>query len=159
MSDTVDKINPAEPLHAAVALLREEPPLRPGLSERTARRRHHERVTRRWLAGSAGALATVLATALLTHDSAPPLGTVTFAVQTGSEEGVSLVGDFNSWETNTVRLTPEGNHQWKVTLHLPPGRYRFAYVTDQGEWLADASAAPVMDDFGRPTSILTVTAN
>jgi len=98
----------------------------------------------------------VTATAILTHDTAPMPGEVTFAVRAPTIAGVSLVGDFNEWETDRVRLTPKGKDRWEVTLRLPPGRYRFAYVTDGGDWLPDAEAAPVPDDFGRPTSVLTV---
>ena len=43
-----------------------------------------------------------------------------------------------------------------MKLKLPPGRYRFAYVTDEGDWLRDADAAPALDEFGTPTSVITV---
>jgi 1,4-alpha-glucan branching enzyme len=83
-------------------------------------------------------------------------GQITFALVAPASAGISLVGDFTGWETDRVRLTRAGGDRWEVTLHLPPGRYRFAYVTDGGEWLPDPEAAPVPDDFGRPTSVLTV---
>jgi hypothetical protein len=55
-----------------------------------------------------------------------------------------------------VRLVPDGEYKRTVTITLPPGRYRFAYETDEGQWLADAHAAPALDEFGTPTSVLTV---
>ena len=47
----------------------------------------------------------------------------------------------------------------QATVKLHPGRYRFAYLVDHDQWRADARAATAPDDFGRPTSILTVVGN
>lgn len=155
MNDHLDSLDPTERLHAAVEQLRTAAPPCPGLSARTAVRARRDQ-TRRWVGGSAGVLAMLAVTAVLTHDAAPRPGEITFAVRAPTKAGVSLVGDFNEWETDRVRLTPKGKDRWEVTLRLPPGRYRFAYVTDAGDWLPDPEAAPVLDDFGRPTSVLTV---
>ena len=107
------------------------------------------------MGSSAGAVSVALVAILVSQQGAPP-GRITFDLEAGSATGVSLVGDFNDWDSNKVRLEPAGDDRWKVTLDLPPGRYRFAYVTDSGEWLADGDLAPALDDFGRPTSVLTV---
>ncbi|HET9066624.1 MAG TPA: isoamylase early set domain-containing protein [Gemmatimonadales bacterium] len=155
MTDHHDALDPTERLHAAVEELRAAGPPHPGLPARTAARARQIQ-TRRWIGGSSGVLAVLTVTALLSHQTAPRPGEITFAVRAPADAGVSLVGDFNEWETDRVRLTPKGKDRWEVTLRLPPGRYRFAYVTDGGEWLPDAEAAPVLDDFGRPTSVLTV---
>lgn len=155
MTDHNDSIDPTDRLHAAVERMRDGALPRPGLPARTAKRARRDR-TRRWAGGSVGILSTVALTAVLTHQGAPIPGQVTFAVRAPTNAGISLVGDFTEWETDRVRLTQKGNDRWEVTLQLPPGRYRFAYVTDGGEWLPDPEAAPVLDDFGRPTSVLTV---
>lgn len=155
MTEHHDALDPTERLHAAVEQLRTAAPPRPGLPARTAVRARRDQ-TRRWVGSSAGVLAMLTLTAVLTHTSTPMPGEITFAVRAPSNSGVSLVGDFNEWQSDRVRLTPKGKDRWEVTLRLPPGRYRFAYVTDGGDWLPDAEAAPVLDDFGRPTSVLTV---
>lgn len=136
-----------------IATLRAESGLRPGLAARVDRR-HRTGRSLRWVGGSLG-VASVAAASLLLSRSTPPPGQITFAVDAPTGSGVSLVGDFNGWQTGELRLAPHGD-RWELTMTLPPGRYRFAYVTDGGTWLADPTAAPVADDFGRPTSVLTV---
>ena len=46
---------------------------------------------------------------------------------------------------------------WTVELPLAPGRHRYAFVLDDGRWVADPSAprAPGAD-FGSPSSVVTV---
>jgi 1,4-alpha-glucan branching enzyme len=144
---------PDDPLDRAIASLNAAVPVRPGLDRRT-RQRAARRTRSLWAGGSLGAASVAAAALLLTHQGAP-VGQITFAVNAPAGTGVSLVGDFNEWQPGRMRLTSRGDH-WEVTLRLPPGRYRFAYVTDRGDWLPDPVAAPVPDDFGRPTSVLTV---
>lgn len=150
---TGDELRPDEPLHSAVAALRATSPVVPGLAERTARRGRRQALTRR-VTVSGVALAAV-AVALVARGDRDD-GYTTFALVAPASSGVSLVGDFTDWETDRVRLEPAGGDRWEVKLKLPPGRYRFAYVTDEGNWLADASAPPALDDFGGPTSVVTV---
>jgi hypothetical protein len=72
---------------------------------------------------------------------------------------VSLVGDFNGWETGATPLRhgPTGEI-WTVDLPLEPGRHRYAFVVDGRQWAADPTAPPAGgDDFGVPSSVVTVT--
>ncbi len=142
-------------LENAVDLLRASAPDISGLAERTATRRR--RLARRnLLLGGGGGTAIALALAL-TFAGSGDGEKVTFAL--GALPGahsVALVGDFTDWRTDRLKLTDDGDGNWQVTVKLPPGRYRFAYVVDGGEWRSDAAAAPVLDDFGRPTSVMTV---
>lgn len=149
-----DHVDPNEPLQHAINVLRATPAVAIGLAERT---RHRARlVTRRRRVGVVVTLGAALLTALLVRPAARSPGEVTFALVAPASSGVSLVGDFTDWETDRVRLEPAGRDRWEVTLTLPPGRYRFAYLTDEGEWLADDHAPPALDEFGSPTSMLTV---
>lgn len=68
---------------------------------------------------------------------------------------VALVGDFNDWDPRAQPLTREDG-AWSVTLHLPPGRYRYAFVADGDRWLNDPSHPAAPDEFGTPTSVITV---
>ena len=150
-----DELHPNEKLHEAVAALRAAPVLASGLAERTARRGRKQAARRRIAISSVSLSVAALAVLAIMR---PPQddGYHTFALVAPASAGVSLVGDFTDWETDRVRLEPKGDDRWEVKLKLPPGRYRFAYVTDEGDWVADAEAAPVVDEFGTPTSIITV---
>lgn len=152
---TGDELRPDEALGRAVAQLRSAGSrVAPGLEQRTASRGRRVARRRRVL-GAGTTLGAALLAFVLTRGERPP-GEITFALESTASHGVSLVGDFTDWETDRVRLEPDGRDNWKVTITLPPGRYRFAYVTDEGEWIADAEAAPALDEFGTPTSVLTV---
>lgn len=71
---------------------------------------------------------------------------------------VTVVGDFNDWNaaaTPLVRATA-GAGLWWVTVPLRPGRYRYAFVVDGTVWRPDPEAPAVDDEFGRPSSVLTI---
>lgn len=153
MSD--EHLHPDDPLTAAVSALRDTPGVAPGLVERTRHRARREARTRRVGATAIAAVVLVTGALVLRPEPTPP-GQVTFALVAPRSTGVSLVGDFNDWERDRVRLERVGGNQWRVTLKLPPGRYRYSYVTDEGEWLADPEAPPALDEFGTPTSVITI---
>jgi hypothetical protein len=74
---------------------------------------------------------------------------------------VSLVGDFNDWDHGATPLVPAaaGGHGgvWTVELPLQAGRYEYAFLVDGHRWTADPAAPPAVgDDFGRPSSVVTV---
>jgi hypothetical protein len=82
---------------------------------------------------------------------------VQFVVVAPGAESVALVGDFNDWD---ARLTPmRAEHDgrlWTVTIPLRTGRHRYAFLVDGAHWLADPSAPRAQDDFGAPSSVVTV---
>jgi hypothetical protein len=70
---------------------------------------------------------------------------------------VSLVGDFNDWDAATTPMHPVKNGSiWSVTVPLPAGRHRYAFLVDGARWLADPAAPRAPDDFGAPSSVVTV---
>lgn len=78
------------------------------------------------------------------------------APQAGS---VALVGDFNDWDPRRTPMTFLSRERgvWAAELPLGPGRYRYAFLLDGARWQADPRApAAVDDDFGTPSSVLTV---
>lgn len=110
-----------------------------------------------WLAAAAvlGMLAVGLAP---NHSGAPDgdsLKRVRFAVNLASGEQVALIGDFNDWNPAATPLRRERGG-WSATLPLAPGRYRYAYVVDGRRLLADPSGPLADDEFGAPTSVITV---
>jgi hypothetical protein len=71
---------------------------------------------------------------------------------------VSLVGDFNKWDTAVTPMekTPTGG-TWTVTLPLNEGRHLYAFVVDGTQWQADPSAPLAPEDgFGAPNSVVLV---
>jgi hypothetical protein len=143
-----------ESLARAVGALRAHVPDVAGLDARVAARRR--RNARRGIVMGGGGITAVAAALLIAVTGSTDQEKVTFALHARAVESVALVGDFTDWRTDQVQLEPAGPDEWRVTVKLPPGRYRFAYVVDGGEWRADDEAAPVLDDFGRPTSVMTV---
>jgi hypothetical protein len=71
---------------------------------------------------------------------------------------VSVVGDFNGWDTTATAMVRTPNSSvWTVTLPLTTGRHVYSFVVDGSIWTADPSAPLAPDDgFGRPNSVRIV---
>ena len=82
--------------------------------------------------------------------------TIEFVLRTAADSAVTLVGDFNDWDPRATPLHPGAGGVWTVTVPLHPGRYRYTFIVD-GSWRRDPAAPRALeDDFGRPTSVITV---
>jgi hypothetical protein len=82
---------------------------------------------------------------------------VEFVLRTGADSSVALVGDFNDWDPRATPLRPSSDSLWSVVVPLRPGRYRYTFVVDGTRWRRDPSAPRALeDDFGTPTSVITV---
>ena len=70
---------------------------------------------------------------------------------------VSIVGDFNQWDsTKTPMIRTTNGDEWTVTLPLSEGRHLYSFVVD-GSWSADPSAPLAPDDgFGHANSVKLV---
>jgi AMP-activated protein kinase-like protein len=81
-----------------------------------------------------------------------------FSLLVPHAKSVSLVGDFNDWDPAATPLrAPNSGDLWTVTVSLPPGRHRYAFIVDGVRWLADPGAPSAGDDdFGTPNSVVTV---
>lgn len=88
--------------------------------------------------------------------------TVTFTLtdpgsQPISGQRVSVVGDFNEWDPTATPMQTRGGVA-TATIALPPGRYRFRYLTQDGEWFNDEAADDyVSNDHGGQDAILDLT--
>ena len=70
---------------------------------------------------------------------------------------VTVVGDFNGWDTGATRLSPVGDHgEWAATVPLAPGRHVYAFVVDGVEWRVDPLAPQVPDAGFGPANALIV---
>lgn len=83
---------------------------------------------------------------------------VQFMLVAPAATAVSLVGDFNDWVAEATPMEGDvAEGLWVVTVPLPPGRYRYAFLVDGTTWVPDPDAPRTMDDdFGRPNSVLTI---
>jgi hypothetical protein len=87
----------------------------------------------------------------------PELQSVEFVLRTAADSTVALVGDFNDWDPRATPLRPDSDSLWSVVVPLRPGRYRYTFVVDGTQWRRDPSAPRALeDDFGTPTSVITV---
>lgn len=82
---------------------------------------------------------------------------VQFVLVAPNAAAVALVGDFNDWDATTtpMRLVRSGG-LWSVTVPLAAGRHRYAFLVDGSQWVADPAAPRAPDDFGTPSSVVTV---
>ena len=74
-----------------------------------------------------------------------------------SAQRVSIVGDFNDWDSTASPLTRFGsNGPWTVTVNVTPGRHLYAFMVD-GKLVVDPRAPRARDlDYGGDASVLMV---
>ena len=72
-------------------------------------------------------------------------------------KSVSIVGDFNDWDSTASPLTRFGaNGPWTATVKVMPGRHLYAFMVD-GKLVVDPRAPHTRDlDFGGYASVLMV---
>ena len=82
---------------------------------------------------------------------------VEFVLRIAADSAVTVVGDFNDWDPRATPLRPTDDSLWSVVVPLRPGRYHYTFVVDGTRWSRDPSAPRALeDDFGTPTSVITV---
>lgn len=70
---------------------------------------------------------------------------------------VSIVGSFNRWDPERDRLAgPDGKGVWTIVLPLPPGRYEYRFVINNGEWALDPAMPSTDDGLGDKNSLVIV---
>jgi hypothetical protein len=90
-------------------------------------------------------------------DATGGLQHVEFVLVAPGSHQVSLAGDFNNWNDDAAPLTREADGRWRITIPLKPGRYRYTFRVDGKHWVGDPTQPPAVDDdFGTPTSVITV---
>jgi hypothetical protein len=72
-------------------------------------------------------------------------------------KSVSIVGDFNDWNSTAAPLTRFGtNGPWTTTVKVMPGRHLYAFMVD-GKLVVDPRAPSTRDlDYGGEASVLMV---
>jgi hypothetical protein len=94
-------------------------------------------------------------------ESAAVLEVVRFVLVTPGASAVTLVGDFNGWDTGSTPLRPVGTAGvWSVEVPLAHGVHEYAFVIDGREWRADPAAPrAAVTDFESPNSVVVVGAH
>lgn len=69
---------------------------------------------------------------------------------------ITLVGDFNQWNTQSHRFDRNGSGVWKISMDLEPRRaYQFRYLLDDRDWMNDQDAdAHVHNIYGSDNSVV-----
>ncbi|HEV8409778.1 MAG TPA: glycogen-binding domain-containing protein [Gemmatimonadaceae bacterium] len=72
-------------------------------------------------------------------------------------KSVSIVGDFNDWDSTAAPLTRFGsNGPWTATVKVMPGRHLYAFMVD-GKLVVDPRAPHARDlDYGSDASVMMV---
>lgn len=80
---------------------------------------------------------------------------VQFRLDASQASQVRLAGSFTQWKP-AYRLQQVSPGIWSVVVPLEPGVHDYAFVVDDGEWIADPTAPVVDDGFGGVNSRLAV---
>ncbi len=111
---------------------------------------------RSWAVSATAIAAAVLGIWLTARTPVSEPGMVEFILVYPSAQSVTVAGDFNQWDTDTLRLK-QVNGVWRGKFRFTPGTHQYQFVVDKRLWMPDpASAAKVADDFGRENSVLRI---
>lgn len=97
----------------------------------------------------------LLFSVLTTHD-APAAPISRFVIYEPSAHRVELTGSFTDWRRTALQPVGDSGY-WELTLPVPFGEHRFAYILDGTRQMADPTLpGREKDDFGGENSILNV---
>ncbi|GAA4504431.1 alpha/beta hydrolase [Pseudaeromonas paramecii] len=68
----------------------------------------------------------------------PGTQAVTFVWHAPQAQAVYLAGEMNDWQADSLPMTRQADGDWRLTVHLGPGRWAYKLVQD-GRWLTDAA--------------------
>jgi 1,4-alpha-glucan branching enzyme len=81
---------------------------------------------------------------------------VLFFISAPGAESVSLAGNFNDWNPNSLPMKRDEKGNWKVTVDLASGRYEYRFLVD-GVWYDERNPQERVDNpFGTQNSVRTV---
>jgi len=88
--------------------------------------------------------------------SAESVVKVSFTLEAPAASHVSLVGDFNGWRPDELKLKTGQKGVWQITVPLRRGAvYTYNFLIDGQRWIADPHSEIQIDDgFGGQASVL-----
>lgn len=85
---------------------------------------------------------------------------VRFQLAAPGAQSVALVGDFNDWSRDAIKLQPAGMPGvWTASVALKQGRHEYAFIVDGKRWVADPYAETRSDEFNVKSSVVRVDAS
>lgn len=79
-----------------------------------------------------------------------------FVLYLPDADSTSVVGNFSNWEPIPMEKVDETGY-WTAYLDLPPGEYRYSYLTEEGRKIADPTIPDrEYDDFGGENSVISI---
>jgi len=120
--------------------------------------RQRPALVRRWpLLAAAAAVAGLVIAQPWSHGSGIRSDSYQFVLLAPQAASVALVGDFNDWDPARSPMRAAHSGLWATIVPLAPGRYHYAFLVNGVEWRRDPAApAALDDDFGAPSSVVTV---
>ena len=104
------------------------------------------------------AAASLLLFNLMTDIGAPKELVNRFVIYEPAAHQVELTGSFTDWQRTALQPVGDSGY-WELTLPVPTGEHRYAYILDGNQQMADPTLpGREKDDFGGENSILTVEA-
>jgi len=85
-------------------------------------------------------------------------GRLVFLYHDDEAQSVSLVGDFNSWDTALTPLRKDESGLWVAEVEAPrAGSYQYKFIVNGSRWLEDPSnGMKVPDNYGGLNSVLAI---
>ncbi|HVT89905.1 MAG TPA: AAA family ATPase [Tepidisphaeraceae bacterium] len=81
---------------------------------------------------------------------------VVFAAKFSEAKKVLIAGDFNNWLPMSTPMSNQRAGVWRMSLPLPPGRYRYRFVVD-GKWTTDPNNQYVeANQYGELNNVIEV---
>jgi 1,4-alpha-glucan branching enzyme len=94
------------------------------------------------------------------HLSAPRIegSNLIFTYHDDSAERVTLAGDFNNWNADSIDFRKEINGIWRAEITTPvQGRYLYKFIIDGTKWIDDpGNGMKEADNYGGFNSIVTL---
>lgn len=84
------------------------------------------------------------------------LRTVNFICNAAPAQAVSLVGDFNNWDSAATPMQQMPGGAWQVTLELRHGHHRYAFLVDGVLTLDPRAQGITRNDQGQRVSLVPV---
>lgn len=81
---------------------------------------------------------------------------VNFFCHAPEAQAVALVGDFNGWNPAAHPMRPMPDRSWILTVELPHGHHRYAFVVDGALTLDPRAQGITRNDRGERVSLLPV---
>jgi hypothetical protein len=102
--------------------------------------------------------ASLLLFSLMTPQGGPTKSVNRFVIYEPAAHQVELTGSFTDWRRTPLQRLGNSGY-WELTLPVPAGEHRFAYILDGTRQMADPTVpGREKDDYGGENSILNVEA-